>query len=348
MIFPILAIICISALITFLFTIPTIVLAKKWKLVDNPQERPHPAHTHIGIIPRAGGIPLFIGIFLPFFLFFPFNTQLIVIFFAALALVLTGIWDDKKDRSPYIRLFINFVIALFVIQAGITIPFITNPMGGILHLDKIIFLTIPLSSIVALIWIVWTTNIVGWSGGVDGQLPGFVSICALVIGLLALRSIPTDLSQLTVVYLSFLTAGAYLGFLPFNFYPQKIMPGYGGKTLAGFLLAILSLLSSSKLGTALLVLSVPMIDAVWIMVRRLFSGRSPVFASNQHLHHLLLSLNWDKRKIAFFYWFISALAGVAALTLNSKQKIFVGICIVVIITGFIFLISSFRNINNKS
>jgi UDP-GlcNAc:undecaprenyl-phosphate GlcNAc-1-phosphate transferase len=183
---------------------------------------------------------------------------------------------------------------------------------------------------------------------VDGQLPGFVSISALTIGLLSLRFAVNDVNQFPVAYLSFLTAGAYLGFLPFNFYPQKIMPGYGGKTLAGFLLAVLSLLSSSKLGTALLVLAVPMTDAAWIIVRRLFSGRSPVWASAHHLHHHLLTLGWDKRKIAFLYWIISALAGIAALTFNSQQKIFVGLLIVVVVTGFIFLINLLYHLTRDS
>lgn len=347
MIIPILSVICIAALVSFLCTIPTIYLAKKWGLVDNASKRPHPAHTHIGIIPRAGGVPLFMGVFIPLFLFFPYSPQLFIICIASFILVLTGLWDDKKDRSPYIRLFINILVALFAIAAGIQIPFITNPFGGILHLNQIIILGVPLSFIVAFIWIMWTTNIVGWSGGVDGQLPGFVSISAFTIGLISLRFSAADPSQFGVTFLSFLVAGAYFGFLPFNFYPQKIMPGYGGKTLAGFLLAVLSLLSSSKLGTALLVLAVPMTDAVWIITQRLFSGRSPVWASASHLHHHLLKMGWDKRKIAFLYWSVSAIAGVAAFTFTSKQKIFVGLTIVVVITGFLFLLNLLRSLPKK-
>ena len=44
------------------------------------------------------------------------------------------------------------------------------------------------------------------------------------------------------------------------------MPGYGGKTLAGFMLATLSILSYTKFGTALLVLAVPMTDAAFILL----------------------------------------------------------------------------------
>jgi len=100
---------------------------------------------------------------------------------------------------------------------------------------------------------------------------------------------------------------------------KKIMPGYGGKSLAGLLLAVLSILSGAKLGTALLVLSVPMTDAIFTLVRRIGAGKSPFWADAGHLHHKLLERGWGKRKIAFFYWLTSGLFGVLALNLSSTQ-----------------------------
>lgn len=340
----------LSALISFSLTPLTIYLAGKFGLVDDIKSRPHPAHTHTGVIPRAGGIPLFLGIFLPIIFLIGFNQQILGIFMGSLVLVLVGLWDDIKDRSPYIRFIINCLTALLVVMAGINITYITNPLGGIIRFDTFLISidlfgkhVIPVWSILlTMIWIVWTTNIVGWSGGVDGQLPGFVSISAIIIGLLSLRYLG-DPNQYYVTVLSFLTAGSFLGFLPWNFYPQKIMPGYGGKTLAGFMLAILSILSFSKLGTALLVLAVPMTDAVFIFSKRILSGRSPVKASSGHLHHHLLTLGWDKRKIALFYWCISALAGIPALLLNYKQKAFAGVLILTVLIIFISWINFLKS-----
>lgn len=343
----------ISASITFLTTPLTISFAKKFGLIDDPKIRPHPAHTHTEAIPRAGGLPIFIGIFTPLVILFPINKQILGILIGSILLILTGLWDDKKDRSPYIRFMINSIAAILVILSGISIPYITNPFGGILHLDTFpILISILgnqinlLSSVLAFLWIVWTTNIVGWSGGVDGQLPGFVSISAIVIGFLSLRFATSDPNQLQVTFLAFLTAGAFLGFLPWNFFPQKIMPGYGGKSLAGFILAILSILAFSKLGTALLVLAVPMIDALFVLFKRIFSGHSPVWATSGHLHHHLLKLGWSKRKIAYLYWTISAVFGITALNLNSKQKVFVGLLIITIMIGFLIWINKFRKLPN--
>lgn len=355
MIVPIISIILISSLITFAVTPFVILLAKKYNLLDNPKTRTHPAHTHKGIIPRAGGVSVFIGIFLPVFLFLPVTKITIGIFLGAFTLILLGLWDDIRDRSPYIRIVINCLSAILVIGTGVGIPYITNPIGGIIHFNQFTFnfdflgnsTILILADIIALLWIVWTTNIIGWSGGIDGQLPGFVSISAFIIGILSLRFIPDDPKQWYVTFLSFATAGAFLGFLPWNFYPQKIMPGYGGKTLAGFMLAILSILSYSKLGTAMLVLIVPMTDAFFVFIRRIISGKSPVRASSGHLHHHLLALGWGRRKIAIFYWTISACTGIVALVLNSKQKIFAGVLMLVTVSMFIIWIYFMRKFSEK-
>jgi UDP-GlcNAc:undecaprenyl-phosphate GlcNAc-1-phosphate transferase len=333
----------ISFLVTFSTTPFVARFARKFNLVDNPKERPHPAHTHKGIIPRAGGVGIFLGIFLPIILLSMLNKNILFIFGGALILVSVGIWDDRKNRSPYIRFITCSIAALIAIMGGVGIPYITNPLDGIIRLDSIPIV----ANLFAFFWIVWTTNIIGWSGGVDGQLPGFVSISALIIGLLSLRY-AGDINQQTTTYLSFTTFGAFLGFIPWNFYPQKIMPGYGGKTLAGFMLATLSILSYSKLGTALLVLIVPMADAFFIFFKRILSGHSPVWATSGHFHHYLLALGWSKRRIAIFYWCISAVAGIIALNLNSKQKIFAVILILVLVSGVILGLNFLKKLPDKT
>lgn len=344
----------VSFLISLVSTPVVIRVAYRLGLVDDPSIRYHPGQVHKKAVPRAGGISIFLGLFIPIFLFLTTNTLILTILASCLILLAVGIWDDIKDRSPYIRLTTNLIAACLVVSQGVTIPYITNPLGGVIKLDSIVFklnilgnsLTVAFfSTVLALLWIVWVTNIVGWSGGVDGQLPGFVSISAIVIGILSLRYSLDDPSQLFVTYLSFATAGSFLGFLPWNFHPQKIMPGYGGKTIAGFMLAVLSILSFAKLGTAILVLALPLTDACFIFVKRLLSGKSPVWAGSEHLHHHLLALNISKKKIAYYYWLISAFAGVLALTLNSKQKFFAAVLILVVISGFIVSINRIKKTN---
>jgi len=249
----------ITLLLTGSITPLVIRLAIKYNLVDNPRTRYHPAHTHKGVIPRAGGLAIGIGFIIAVLLFVPITKITIGILIGCVILVIVGLFDDRRDVNPYVRLATNAIAALVVVFAGVGIPYITNPLGGVLHLDtlRVTFQFFGPHSIVvwsdvfAFLWIMWTMNIIGWSAGVDGQMPGFVSISALVLGLLALRFTVSDPSQQSVTILAFIVSGAFFGFLPWNFFPQRIMPGYGGKTLAGFLLAILGILSYGKVGTAL-------------------------------------------------------------------------------------------------
>jgi UDP-GlcNAc:undecaprenyl-phosphate GlcNAc-1-phosphate transferase len=340
----------IAFITTGIITPLVIRIARKYKLVDDPRVRYHPAHTHKGIIPRAGGLALFIGIGFAIVLFLPVTKAVMGILLGSLILVVVGLFDDKKDVPPYIRLMTNALAALVVVFAGVGIPYITNPVsGGVIHLDTLRFTftifgphsVVVWADIFAFLWIMWTMNIVGWSAGVDGQMPGFVAISACVLGLLSLRFTLADPSQIGVTILAFIVSGAFAGFLPWNFYPQKIMPGYGGKTLAGFLLAILGILSYGKLGTALLVLGIPMMDAFYTLLRRIGKSRSPVLADRGHLHHRLMDLGWGKRRIALFYWGVSAILGTIALTVTSQQKFYAMFLVAVAVGGFLLWVAFF-------
>lgn len=346
----------LTFLSTFMVTPFVIRIARVYQLVDDPAKRFHPAHTHTGVIPRAGGLALFIGIFLIALLTIPASKLFVGIAISCVILTGMGLLDDKKDVNPYIRMGTNVLAIGIAIGAGAGVPYITNPItGGILQLDtwriSINFCgthsLLVWSAVTAFLWLMWTTHIVGWSAGVEGQMPGFVSISAAVIGILSLRYSTLDPSQLPVTVFAFIVSGAFAGFLPWNFFPQKIMPGYGGKTLAGFLLGLLAILSYGKLGTALLVLGIPTIDAVFILFRRFAKRASLVRADREHLHHVLMKAGWGKRKIALFYWSVSAILGAIALTVTSRQKIFTLILIAVVIGGFLIWVNFFSQFSKQ-
>lgn len=341
-------------IISYSLTPLVIFLAKKYKLVDDARVRFHPAHTHVGIIPRAGGLALFLGVTIPLLFFLPVTKIVLGILAGSFLLMIIGLIDDKQDISPYVRIITNAVAALLVIGSGVGIPFITNPFtGNLIHLNtwRLSFTffgphsILVWADILAFVWIMWTVNIIGWSAGVDGQMPGFVAISAFVLGLLSLRFSAVDATQIPVTILAFIVCGAFCGFLPWNFYPQKIMPGYGGKTLSGYYLAILAILSYGKLGTALLVLGIPIIDALVTLVRRIGKGKSPVLADRGHLHHHLLDLGWGKRRIALSYWIFSAILGAIALSVTSKQKIFTFLVVAVVVGGFLLWVRLFTQLS---
>ena len=334
----------VAAAVAILTTPLTIMLSKKFGFLDDPKLHKHPAIIHNRPIPRGGGIPMYLGALAAGLFFLPVNQLTVGVYFAALIALVVGVIDDKlnarsKDISPYLRFLMNILCAVIVVGSGVSIPFITHPLtGGTLHFDTIqipLFLFgsyITLADIIAGVWIIWVMNMLNWSKGVDGQMPGIVAISAIVIGIVALGFQATDPDAAIDATLSFIIAGSAVGFLFFNFHPAKIFPGYGA-TAIYLLLAVVSMQSSAKLATAILVMGIPTVDAVFTIMRRVFSGKSPFWYDNKHLHHILLRLGYKQRQIALFYWLISGILGTISLTLQSKSKMFALITLVVIVGG---------------
>lgn len=337
--------------ISMLATPITIILAKKLKLIDDPRTHKHPAIIHKKPVPRGGGLPIYLSIAVAMLIFLPMDKTYLYILISGALVVIIGLLDDRYDLSPYLRFFGNIFAAALVVFQGITLPFITNPTGGILRFTDISIpfvgeaITVSISSILAIVWIVWTMNMLNWSKGVDGQMPGIAVISAVIIGIASLRfPVLTD-ANIHVSQLSFIVAGGALGFLFYNFYPAKIFPGYSA-TILGFMIGILSIMSSVKLATAILVMGIPTADAIFTILRRILAKKSPFWHDKGHLHHLLLDLGLNHRAIALFYWLMSLLLGLFALNLSSRGKLFAIILVVVVVGAFILTLKFLGKKNN--
>ncbi len=329
----------VSAAITYI----TILGYKALGLVDKSTKREHAKHIHTIPVPRGGGIPIFAAMLFATLMYIKIDSQIAGIFVGALIIASAGVLDDILDISPYLRLILGIVAAGIVVSTGIGIAYISNPIGvGVIHFNAKV-----LTDILTVLWIVWGMNFVNMGAkGLDGQLPGVTMIAAIVIGILSFR-FANDITAWPSAYLSFALAGAYAGLLLFNVYPQKIMPGWGGGALAGYFLAVLSILSGAKVATAMIVLGVPLMDVVYVIGRRIAAGKSPVWGDTNHLHHQLLKLGWSKRRVAAFYWLITATLGVIALQLNSQMKIYTILLIAVAVGGVLLWINLFLSSNQS-
>lgn len=337
-------------LISFFLSVAIIKLTIKFApnvgLVDDPRKRKHPAAIHKKVLPRAGGLALFIAFALTVVFLVPFSKPLFGIMLGATLLVTVGLLDDKYDLKNSYKFLAQLMAAIIVVASGVGISFITNPVHligdfpTIIRLDefRIIFDFFGTHSIVvwadlfAVFWIIWVINMVNFSSGVDGQLGGIALVALFVICAASLR-FGDDPTQKVVTSLSLIGAGATLGFLIFNFHPAKIFPGDSGSYFLGFLIAVLAILAGARVGTAILVMAVPLIDGVFTVIRRITEGYSPFLGDRKHLHHRLLELGWSQKRISLFYSLLCAILGAAALVLPQSQKLFAGVVAAIIILG---------------
>lgn len=349
-------------------TVPfTIKLARKYGLVDDPAKRLHPAQLHSRIIPRAGGLTIYIGITLSLLIFLPSSLPIVGIIAGISILLIMGLIDDKKIYfSPYQRLILLFLAAGAPVISGIGIVFIANPFYGLnilpdvfneqfILFDKfspVIYIfgikyTNLISNLFAFLYIVTITQVINWSKGVDGQMPGITLITAITLGILSLKLFAGgDPKQLELAEIAFIIAGTSLGFLVFNWHPAKIFPGFSGSTILAFMLATLSILSGAKVATALLVLAVPAVDFIYTISRRILSGKSPVWGDRGHLHHRLLDIGLKQEQIALFYIGVSIILGGISLILDSQSKFFGVLIVGVIFVGLILWLNSFYERRN--
>ena len=183
--------------------------------------------------------------------------------------------------------------------------------------------------IVVAIWAVLLMNSMNWIDGIDGISSGISLIGGATIFFLSLRP---EVNQPPIGIISAVFIGGLLAFLLFNFYPAKILAGTSGSMFMGFVLAILAIFAGAKIATTLLVMAVPIVDALWVIGERFQSKKSIFSADRRHLHYRLLEFGWSPKKICIFYYVITGL--IAVLALNTRA---VGKTITFVLFGVVML-----------
>lgn len=253
---------------------------------------------------------------------------------ASLFILVFGIVDDFLKLDWKTQLLFQIAVAILVFIIGVRIEYVTNPFGGLFFLNLGKYL-IP-SFFFAIFWIVLMINSMNWIDGVDGLSSGVSFAGALTIFFLSLKP---EVNQPPVAIIAMALSGAVLGFLVFNFHPSRILAGTSGSMFMGFILAALAIFAGTKIATALLVMSIPIIDAVWVIGERIKSGNSIFKSDNRHLHYKLLDLGWSQKKIVSFYCFITFIIALIAVNTRAIGKIVT----MALVAVFMFAVLVFLN-----
>lgn len=333
----------VSFALSFLLAPLSIAIAKYFHLIDDPKKNKHVKVIHSKPTPRAGAIGISTAIVVSALIFLPIDAHVRAILGGVFILTILGVLDDKYNLHPILRLFVMSCAALLPIISGIGIAYITNPFGGIIDVShpQISFFLLGkihtiwvVSDLFAFVWIMSLMNYLNLGAkGVPGQLSGIVGIAAIVVAFLSLQ-FSADITEWPVIILASILSGAYFGFLPWHIFPQRIMPGFGGSTVAGYVLAVLAILTTTKVGTLLVVMGVPLIDTTYIVIRRVWEGKSPIWGDKTHLHHKLMKLGLTQEQTAIVYWATTALLGAIALNLHAADKLYTILGVFICLGGF--------------
>jgi UDP-GlcNAc:undecaprenyl-phosphate GlcNAc-1-phosphate transferase len=292
----------ICALLSLVAMPPVIALAKAAGAISRPGGR----NANVCELPRLGGVAIFtalvVGVGLAALQDRGVATELATharLLAGALAgcviLLIIGIIDDARGTRPTTKLFAQVVAALTAYGCGLSIQSSPLPFVGELQSG-------PLALAATVLWIVGITNAVNMIDGLDGLAGGIVMAAAssmLVMGVVV------DASLMTYGAASIL--GAVSGFMVFNLNPSRIIMGDSGSHLVGFLLAVLPLshvnhAHAIPLLAAGMALTLPVLDMILAIGRRLARRRSVLLADRGHLHHRLVDSGLTHRAAVAHLW----------------------------------------------
>lgn len=240
-----------------------------------------------------------------------------------------GVLDDALDLRARWQFVGQLGLAAFAIVFGFLVDFVSNPFGpGLLRFAG------PIAIGFTVLWIAGMINSINFIDGLDGLSSGIGLIAALTLGVISLTP---QVSQPFVSVLCFALAGSLLGFLRWNFHPASIFVGTSGVMFLGYTLALLSIMGTAKVAVAMLVLGVPIIDAFWIIVRRLVQGRSPFTPDRGHLHHRLLDLGLTHRQTVLLIYGVCIGLGLLAMLLSGATQLY-AFAGVFVASGFVLFI----------
>jgi UDP-GlcNAc:undecaprenyl-phosphate GlcNAc-1-phosphate transferase len=261
-------------------------------LSDQPNER----SLHTIPTPRIGGIGILAGVAA---VSFP-PGALAVTLGCALALWCISLADDLRGLPVAARL------AAHLVAAAVAVAALLGPPADILAAAP---------WLLALLAIVWATNLYNFMDGADGLAGGMA-----VIGFAAYAIAAVLAGASALAWTSAAVASAAAGFLVHNYPPARAFLGDCGSIPLGFLAGMLGLhgILAGTWGLAfpLLVFSPFIVDATVTLVRRLVRGDAPWRAHREHGYQRLVLAGWSRQRLALSAYALMLAAAGSALALE--------------------------------
>jgi UDP-GlcNAc:undecaprenyl-phosphate GlcNAc-1-phosphate transferase len=183
---------------------------------------------------------------------------------------------------------------------------------------KLEFLSWPVALPLTVLWILSVTNAFNIIDIMDGLAPGVAVIAAVAIGVANVMA-----GRESIALLSFVLAGAVLGFLRHNFHPARIYLGDAGSLFIGFMLAALSMnagytrFNLVAVISPALILGVPLFDLAFVIYVRWRRGIPVTKGSPDHFALRLRRLSLSVPETAGVTYAAAAVLAAVALIVSQ-------------------------------
>ena len=254
-----------------------IKFANKVNLIDLPNSR----SSHVLPTIRGFGIVLCIGIGITLFVFnqdlFIEHTSLLT---AVLLVGILGLVDDVVGTNPFIKIATLIMVYTFLYAEG----FLITNLGVFLGVSLNLNLTLAiLFTVVAIVAFTNAFNLIDGLDGLSGLIAIIIFLSFLVIGI---KNNDQFLITIPILFITSLSV-----FIFYNWHPAKVFLGDSGSLMIGFTISLMAIRSLSYIEpiSILYITAVPIIDFLFVTIRRLLDGVSIFKADRLHCHHILQS-----------------------------------------------------------
>ena len=350
----------IGLILSFLLTPIVGNIAKKYNLTyvpgkgkndrefDNPEKAVHDIET-----PSLGGVSIIVVVLLGILLLFKPDATTIPILLALTVLAIGATLDDILVLSSKVQLGYQILAASIIAISTIDFSSVSFFTDDFLNLSMYTWsfniFSFPLSfvfpgDLILIAWILLCINSVKWVAGSPGLVESYSLVIFFLLFIIGIRTFSLFSSSISI-----LTAGAMISLLYFAYPPnQKIMSGSSGKSIYGFLIAILALVGGLKFSTTIMLLAIPIVDSIYVIIYRIikYKPKNPIelmkINDTSHLHHKLLKLNLSRKQVILIETAVSLLIGSFAILTVGAMRYFV------LIFGIAFAISFVVFVNYKA
>jgi len=313
--------------LAFLATPPTQRLAQRLGMLDVPGG--HKAHARP--VPLLGGCAIFVAVLAPSLLAVALASvwhanglpgwlqgtsvavhvsgaaarapRVLGILAGAMLLHVLGLIDDRRHLGPWIKLVGQVLVCTAVVL-----------------FCNVRILTVAgetVSIIVSILWLLAIINAFNFMDNMDGLSAGVAAICTA-----ALLAAAASMGQWFVSAWLCLLLGALVGFLPHNFPPARSFMGDAGSLVIGYLLGVLSCLTTYVrpgetyylygIFMPAVLLAVPLYDTVSVIFLRLRERSSPMVGDRRHFSHRLIRRGMSVRTTVLTIYLCTAGTAIAA------------------------------------
>ncbi len=292
--------------------------------------------------PLLGGVAVFITFAVVVVIAAPLDDPVRGVLLGGLAAVAVGVLDEVLTLPPLAHLLGQIATAGVAIAGGVgVIKYVSAPSNS--PITPAVSVPLAIGLVLTMFWLVGMMNTINFLDGLDGLAPGIAAIAAVLLAIWASEphrfALPS--TQPESVILPMALAGALLGFLAYNWNPARIFLGDSGSMFLGLALGALSIVGPAKLGTALIVLIVPVLDVAWAIVRRGMRGKSFLSGDKQHVYHRMVELGLSPTRTVVLLYAICIVLGIVDLLLLKLSK-YIGFAVLVVILIAIFVLLEVR------